>query len=375
MADTTVITALQKQVWSKDLYKAALLENWFSQSGLMGKGANNIVELKTDLSKSEGESAIFGLIYNLQGRGIDGDNMLEGNEEAIQTASFKVYVDQKRQAIRSTGRLDEQKAAFDMRKQFKDSLAGWMQEMITKQLFLKLGGVKNIALKDVAGNLYSQDASWSNEPHTVPTADLLLGKGIRYTTATGGALSTLTVSDGITPALISALKVKAELAYPKILPLDVDGGKFYVLLVHPYQFAQLKSYAQVQDGFRYAQNRGADNPIFKGGDTFHWDGVIVKSHPCVPYLKPSDVTNKNFEDVAGAAAQAAVPVARAVFCGRQAAVFAQCKNSEGWVEKEFDYQNKHGVATGLLGGIAKTYFDDIDFGVISVDAAAVEPAI
>ncbi|MDR1695593.1 MAG: N4-gp56 family major capsid protein [Endomicrobium sp.] len=374
MADTQVITQLNKTVWSTDLFFEALEGNWFAKAGLMGEGTNNIVELKSDLKKEQGEKVRFGLVYNLEGEGVEGDYMLEENEEDIKTSYFDVLVDLKRNAVRSKGKLADQKAAVNLRKQFKSSLSGWMQDIaITRQIFLKLGGVQNLTLKNVNGKAYSASAKWSNTPNPVPTSDILAGKGKRYLNSVEGALASITAADVITPGMINVLKSMAELAEPKILPLEVEGGKYYVLLVHPYQFAELKTNAIILDGFKYAADRGKNNPIFAGGDTFHYDGVIVKSHPFVPYLNPADLANKNFEDIADEQSQAATPIARAIFCGRQAAAFAQCKNSEGWEEKGFDYGNKQGVATGLLGGIAKTHFDGVDFGVIVLDTAVNAP--
>ena len=132
-----------------------------------------------------------------------------------------------------------------------------------------------------------------------------------------------------------------------------------------------------------AAERGKNNPIFLGEDTFVYDGVIVVEHEAVPYLDPADVSGTaNFEGYSEADAQAKVPIARAIFCGRQAAVFGQCKHSQEWAEDTFDYGNQKGVATGLMGGVAKTFFPDrknsskkLDFAVIVLDTAVVEPEI
>jgi N4-gp56 family major capsid protein len=383
MADT--INAVKAQVWSKALYAVALLENWFKTNGLMGKGVNNIVELKSDLQKENGEKETFQLLYNLEGEGVNGDDTLEENEEALETADFDVFINQKRNAVRTKGRLDDKKAAVRLREYFKGALSGWLQELIVKQIFLKLCGINNTGLKDINGKTYAISALWSNTPNPVPSANIIAGSGPRYFNSAGGALSAITAADIITPQMITYARIKAETAARKILPLDIKGGKFYVMLVHPYQMSALKTNAIILDGFKDAAARGDDNPIFKGGDTFLYDGVIVKSHPAAPYLKPADVSGlANFEAITGTGTQAAVPIARAVLCGRQAAAFAQCDNKEGWQEKTFDYGNKSGVATGLLGGIAKTAFKEkgasagdkpTDFAVITVDTAAPAPTI
>ena len=41
-----------------------------------------------------------------------------------------------------------------------------------------------------------------------------------------------------------------------------------------------------------------------------------------------------------------------------------------WVEESFDYKNKFGIATHLVGGIQKIAFNSKEYGVIAVDTYA-----
>ena len=43
---------------------------------------------------------------------------------------------------------------------------------------------------------------------------------------------------------------------------------------------------------------------------------------------------------------------------------------QGFVEETFDYKNKVGFATGFMGGIQKTSFNSLDYGVIAIDTGA-----
>lgn len=61
--------------------------------------------------------------------------------------------------------------------------------------------------------------------------------------------------------------------------------------------------------------------------------------------------------------------ARAIILGAQAALFA-IGSEPTWVEKDFDYANQTGVATGMIFGVKKTRFNSQDFGVIALDTAA-----
>jgi N4-gp56 family major capsid protein len=172
----------------------------------------------------------------------------------------------------------------------------------------------------------------------------------------------------VSPEFISRAKVKAEQASPLVIPLRVDGSDHYVMFMHPRQLFDLKQnsvYAQAQ---REAGVRGEQNKIFTGAAGI-WDDVILHSHPYCPYLD-IDVALNNFSDDDAGTDYAAVDAYRAMLCGRQAVVYAECQSDEGWVEETFDYGNKHGFCTVILGGIQKVTLNTKDYGVISMDSAA-----
>ena len=137
--------------------------------------------------------------------------------------------------------------------------------------------------------------------------------------------------------------------------------------LHPWQAYDLKQNAQFAQAMREAEVRGKENPIFTGALGV-WDNVILFEHEYVPFLDVS-VAGNSFR-AAAAGTDCAVDCFRALLCGKQAALFAKCKNGNEWVEKKFDYDNKTGFATGLIGGIDKIMFNSKEYGVIAVDTAA-----
>jgi N4-gp56 family major capsid protein len=371
MANSVSVDALRPEIWAKELYADVMDNLYFTQSGLMGEGSNNIIEVKKDLVKGQGDQITVGLTAKLSGAGVSGDDELEGNEEAINAYSEAVAIGQKRFAVRLTGQLDEKKNAYDMRQDAKEKLSIRMQEFIERQMFLKLGSVSLTTLIDVNGVTYSADATWSNSPNQVPTADSGAGYGNRYLCAdyTNGADS-LATTDLITPELISRCKVKALLASPKIQPLRINGEAHYVMFIHPWQAYDLKNNATFNQARREAEVRGASNPIFTGALGV-WDNVIIKEHEYVPFLDISGggLTPNNYE-LAATGTDYSADCFRAILCGKQAAVFAQAKNPQGWVEETFDYKNKVGFATGLIGGIQKLQFNSKDYAVVTLDTSA-----
>ena len=138
------------------------------------------------------------------------------------------------------------------------------------------------------------------------------------------------------------------------------------MFVHPYQAFDLKNNATFAQARREADTRGKSNPIFTGALGI-WDGVVIKEHEYVPWLDTS-VALHSFRGAA-AGTDFAVDACRALLCGRQAAAFVQTKDTMGMVEETFDYKNKVGYATGIIGGIQKVVFNEKEYGVVAVDTA------
>lgn len=370
MANSVSIDAMRPEIWGKEVWKDAMDNMYFSQNGMMGKDKNDtnaIIWVNKELSKVKGDTVTVPLTTKLSGNGVSGDNELEGNEEAISAYSESILIDQKRFAVRLTGVLDEQKNAYDMRADAKNKLSIRLQEFIERQIFLKLAGVTNVTLTDIAGVVVGTDCAWSNTPDYIPDADTAAGYGDRYLGAdfVFGATS-LATTDLLTPSLISRAKIKAKVASPKVLPLRIKGKDYYVMFIHPYQAFDLKNNATYAQAQREAAARGGENPIFTGALGV-WDGVVVHEHEYVPWLDVS-VAGHSFRGAA-AGTDFAVDACRALLCGRQAIAYVQAKNKKQWVEKAFDYDNKTGFATGLIGGIQKVMFNSKEYGVIAVDTA------
>jgi N4-gp56 family major capsid protein len=374
MANTVSTAALRPEIWQKELYKDVIDNLYFTQNGLMGEGEDNIVQIKKDLVKQNGDQITIPLTAKLSGNGVTGDAELEGNEEAISQYSDAIVISQKRFAVRLTGRLDEQMNAFDMRSDAKKKLSIRLQEFIERQIFFKLAGVNNTSLTDINDVGVAADCAWSNAPDRVPDADELAGYGKRYLCADYAAgLDSLATTDLLTPALISMAKVKAMTASPQVLPLKISGRNYYVMFVHPWQAMDLKNNATFAQAQREADVRGDENKIFTGALGI-WDGVVLKEHEYVPFLDISGASTASdmdgFNSASGSDCDASADAFRALLCGKQAVAFAQCKNDAGWVEETFDYKNKVGFATGIIGGIQKVTFNSKDYGVIAVDTYA-----
>jgi len=369
MANSISAAALRPELWQKELYKDIMDNLFFSK--FMGEGENNIVQIKSHLKKSKGDTVTLPLTAKLSGEGVTGDSELEGNEEAISAYSDAIVIDQIRNAVRLTGKLDEQTNVYDMRMDAKNKLSVWAQEFIERQMFFKLGGVNNVLVTDVDTSVVGGRCAWSNAPVQVPATDTANGYGNRYLCAdyTNGADS-LAATDLLTPGLISRAKAKAKLANPKIRPIRADGKDYYVLFIHPWQAFDLKNNATYAQAQREAQVRGNSNPIFTGALGV-WDGVVIHEHEYVPHILAATTTQLNFNSAsAGTQFANGIHAYRALLCGQQALGFVQTQESFKMNEKTFDYGNKVGYATALIGGIQKVTFNSLDYGVIALDTSA-----
>jgi N4-gp56 family major capsid protein len=160
---------------------------------------------------------------------------------------------------------------------------------------------------------------------------------------------------------------RAKTLTPAIRPVRVNGKPMYVVFIHPYQTTDLRtstSTGQWLDITKSAMQGGQidDNPIYSGH--------LGTYNGCVLH-EDSRVT----QGVAGAGTQVTA-VRRAVFLGAQAGVIGYGRGYSGaerydWVEKKFDYDNKRGVAAGLIGGLKKSRFNSTDYAAIVLATYAV----
>ncbi len=302
--------------WSADAWvELPKLIYW---NKFMGKGLNNVVQTKDELTRQPGDKITFSFVRKLQGPGVTGDGDQENQEEPITSYTDDVTIDQKRNAIRLKGRMSERRTAYNQRTVAKELLTTWMAEMIDADIF---AAIDNSPSTSVYGGAASSTAS-------------------------------IAVGDYIPTALITKAKTRAKKASPKIWPVKVGTREYYILIMHPEQEHDLKvhdaAWAQAQ---REAQQRGDENPIFEGSVGV-WDGVICHVH----------------EDIAVASdwgSGSNLTGGFAIFVGRQAGAFAWGSRTR-WVEKDFDYDNKTGFCIGAIYGVTKAVFNGVDHSMISV---------
>jgi N4-gp56 family major capsid protein len=327
--------------WSTDLMKEALKRT--VALPFIGKDRNSIVQIKTETSKAAGDRIRFGIRQQLSGAGILGDGTLEGNEEALETFSQDVLIDQLRHAVRSAGKMSEQRVPWSMRAEARDALADWWADRFDAWFFNQL-----------AGNTAETDVRYTgNQAVVAPDAD-----HIAFPTGSSIAESSIsnTTVQRMSLTQIDRAVEKAKLAKNTMRQVRDGPYDILVMFLHPFQVTDLRTNTaagQWQDIQKAAMSGGnvTKNPIFTGALGMY-NGVVLHESTRVP------------------AAPGNPNVRRAVLLGAQAGVIAfgrgYGKGVYSWEEEMFDYGNQLGVAAGCIAGMTKTRFNGSDFASIVV---------
>ena len=268
MAETSSATGLTVQQWDDKFFSEYMQLGTFKP--LMGTTEQDVIQVKEDLTKKQGDSITVALVNKLKNNATEGSNVLEGNEEDMTSRSMRIYVNKRRHAV-VISEMEEQKSAISLRTAARPRLLDWAQED-TRDLII-----------DALGSLNGTNFASSAMTDTIANAWLVDNADRVYFGAGGGGftdmgtdLATLdTTNDLFNATALDGMILKAKTCNPKIRPMkDPGNGKrYYVAFAHPAAFknfrdsltASLAATAVLSDGAR----------LFEGGD-LRWNGVIIK---------------------------------------------------------------------------------------------------
>src|SRR5689334_19596201 len=213
MATTSygVNNALAVKLWSKRLFREALKATFAYK--FMGESDDSLCQVKNETSKGPGDRVTIGLRMQLSGDGVQGDGTLEGNEEALVTYSDNLFIDQIRNAVRSAGKMSEQRIPFSVREEAMMGLRDWFAGRIDYWFMNQLAG--NTA---ETRNLYT-----GLQAAIAPTTAQLLVQG-----QSNGAESSLGSTNTFTLGMIDRGVATAKTLTPVIRPINVSGSPMYV---------------------------------------------------------------------------------------------------------------------------------------------------
>lgn len=338
------------KLWSRKLAREALKATYIQK--FIGEGDDSVIQMRNDTKKGPGDRVRVTLRMQLTGDGVQGDNNLEGNEEALTTYTDDFVINQLRHAVRNAGKMSQQRVPFSVREEAMSGLRDWWSDRWDTWFF-----------NQICGYTVQSDTRYTgNNTVTAPSAG-------RKIFATGSADETVNADNTkiMTLSLIDKAVEAAKVATPLIRPININGGKHYVMFLHPYQVTDLRtstSTGQWLDIQKAAMSGGkvGENPIFTGALGMY-NGVIL--HEAIR-------VTQGVHSTTGAAQTS---TRRAVLCGAQAGVcgFGQGHSFKeySWNEELFDYGNQLGVEAGCIGGLKKSIYNSVDFGTITVSTYAV----
>lgn len=337
------------KLWSRKLSYEALKQTW--ASNFMGTDTNSLCYIRDDFRKGPGDSIRCILRMQLTGQGVQGDDILETNEETLLTFTDNLLIDQMRHAVISGGRMSEQRIPFSVREESRLGLQDWFADRIDTWFFNQLSG----------NTAETRTIKTGHQACITPSASTWIFGGSDVVATAESNLSANS-SQIFSLALIDKAVLKAKTLSPVIRPVrsgrqDVN----YVMFITPEMHYDMRrntasmEWADIQKAV--IQGGKMDSPIFTGALGLY-NGVLLHEAFRLPRITTADGANKG---------------GRAVLCGAQAAAVAFGRDGGPerftWTEELQDYKNRLGVSGGLIGGLKKTVYNNRDFATITVSCA------
>jgi N4-gp56 family major capsid protein len=363
------------KLWSRRLAVEALKETQFEK--FLGKGSDSLVQIKDETSKGPGDKVTYGLRMQLIGEGVQGDGTLEGNEEALAIYSDALVINQLRHAVRSNGRMSQQRVPFEVRDESLSGLKDWFADRFDRSFFNQLCGfTAEIVYAGNGGTLYT-----GNNAPVIPDSNHYLNAanypgGLASPANTDADVTSATFTDAASAtqsakfslSMLDRAKERAKTLTPAIRPLKVKGKEYFVAFLHPYQVTDLRTNTNPGQWFdiqKAAMFGGeiADNPIFTGALGVYNGIALFEDFRVTPGQNAAGTTQIS-------------TVRRGVFCGAQSMMLAFGRENAPekftWVEELFDYENQLGVSAGSIFGLKKTVYNSADFSTIVLSSYAAQ---
>jgi N4-gp56 family major capsid protein len=365
----TTGNALTVKLWAADTFRYGYFNNFFNQfvgktvkkvKGVVNETSPNaLICKKTEFQKKKkGDKVTYALIDPLAGEGVIDDERLEDNEEPISSHDFSITLRRRRHATRSEGEMSDRRPAFDVQSKSRDVLGMWLARIHDRDVVSALSGVAN-AVGTIAASAPTTNRHWFGGQTSA---------GVVESVANDAAIDSAT-ANLFGEHVIEYVKRMATLTEPVIRPIIYKGKPYFLMFIHGYQAKALKACTDWKAAQKDAQIRGAGNPLFTGA-LGEWDGVIIHEIPWIETRLGAGTSTASEYFESGDDCANGITVARALFCGAQAACVAY-GGYPSWVEDKFDYENEWGIALSLFYQVAKPVFNSEDYGVLAVDTAIV----
>ncbi len=348
--------ALAIQRWSTSLAKEAEKMQYFRK--FMGQTPDNMIIVKTELTKKKGEKITYALRMKLDGDGIEGDNIIEGTsaETALDFFDDAVFINQRRKGTKSKGKMSEQRVPYSMRKEGRDALAIWWAEDYDEHLMMYLAGARGVDTSFHVGLGYTGRAN--NSFQSPDSGHVIYG-------GNASGLSDIDSADKMKINIVERLVSKVETLDPMVQPFRMQGEKKYVLLMHTWNAYDLRTSISQTDWLEiHKATDGQKSPIYQNA-LGEYAGIILHKHRNVIRFNSTTGTGTG------------VTASRCLLLGAQAGAIAwggaSANGRYSWNEETDDRGNALAITAGAIYGCKGTYFNSEWFGRIAIDVYCADP--
>lgn len=345
-----VNSAQTVKLFSKMTFREAIRGTLFDK--FMGTTKNHIITRHDDMEKTAGDTVKYDLLEQTAGAGVAGNNWMKGNEEPLTYYQDSIIIDQLRQA-HQFDRMSQQRTIHDMRVDARENLTDWWKQKLDSYMMRMLCGDTTLT--------HGNTGVAPDSAHYIVCGDVTHTGTIATDEASLGSNDQIDLMD------LDYAKEKTRTNTPMGRPTMVDGMEHYVAVLHDYQMTDIRVCANSSATIkwheiqRYANDRGAKNPIFTGADGVYNGTILYNSNRI--YSPRSNVR-------------------RALFLSAQAGTFAlgnaydridQKKFGDlpmSWVEDLDDYNDKKGISAGMIFGIKATRYNSKNYGCMVMTSYA-----
>lgn len=357
MAETTISTNGQVIKFLKEFAREWNRNNRLSPYA--GKGYMNIISQKVD----KGPTVRHSLVTRLKGSGVRGSDELRGKGEAIGNYTWDTNPTYKRHAV-EFNKEDLEKTNLALMAEARPLLMEWLMNATRDEQIQAFGAFYN-------GTTYANiaDAAEANkDAWLVANIDRVMFGAYAAGGSAGGTDHSADLAqidatnDKFTYTALRTMRGLAEDADPHIHPYQAkEDGEVYVVFAGSVACrdfrASLDTINQNAD-VRGMKITSGGNVLARDGDMF-FEGTIIRK---VPEITGNFSATGKPLATAGASGVVVEPV---FLCGMQALSHGMDGPPDIVVDRAYDYSFRPGVAVEVKEDVKKTFFNNIQHGMVT----------
>lgn len=367
---------LAKEAWYNTFFaKLAGFMNYTETNGIKqyNPAPNSVIQVMRDFITQGRDNMIMPLMLPLIEEGVFGDAPLIGTGEELRLKYLRLYINQHRKAVtKLSGRAANQRVKiYNIMEQAKPELVKWWSKTENQSIFQTIyeglspnlsNGTNDQGL-GIKVRFHPNWYYWNN----AGTAFVSLGPAsFTKTPANMTALTTANVGAMSSRTLLNLVElITTDLL---IEPVVYEGSPFWLMLVHPRTFKNLKQDTLVKADQNAAFNgKLSQHPAINGKQMLYYEGFCIIPDPIGVRLLPSGANNP-MQQLAGNGWLYPSPTANAIcnsiILGRNA-IGKGLADPLNFTEEEFDHKNTIELGTNQSYGYNRAEF------FASADEAAV----